>query len=92
MSINYIDQLSETPFRNSISLSNCLTFFKYNFIYLFFCCAELCCCTGFSLVVASRGYSLIAMRGRLIVVASLVVENGLALGHGGFSSCRMEAE
>ena len=35
---------------------------------------------------------LIAMRGLLIVVASLVVENRLALGHGGFSSCRMEAE
>ena len=48
---------------------------------------ELCCFTGFSLVVTSRGYSLIAMHGLLIVVAPLVVENGLALGHGGFSSC-----
>ena len=46
----------------------------------------------FSLVEASRVYSLVEVLGLLIVVASLVVENGLALGHGGFSSCRMEAE
>ena len=33
------------------------------------------CCTGFSLVVASRGYSLVAVHRLLIVVASLVVEH-----------------
>ena len=32
---------------------------------------------GASLVAASRGYSLVAVRGLLIVVASLVVEHGL---------------
>jgi len=37
----------------------------------------LCCCEGFSLVVASRGYSLVTVRGLLITVASLVAEHGL---------------
>ena len=37
----------------------------------------LCCCAGFSLVVESRGYSLVVVRGLLIVVASLVVEHRL---------------
>ena len=35
------------------------------------------CCTGFSLAVASRGYSHVAVRGFLIVMASLVVEHWL---------------
>ena len=35
------------------------------------------CCSGFSLVVVSRSYSLAAMCQLLIVVASLVVEHGL---------------
>ena len=34
-------------------------------------------CSGFSLVVVSRSYSLVAMCQLLIVVASLVVERGL---------------
>ena len=37
-------------------------------------------CAGFSLVVESRGSSLVAVRGFLIAVASLVAEDGL-LGH-----------
>ena len=37
----------------------------------------LCCCTGFSLVVASRGYFLGVLRRLLIAVASLVAEHGL---------------
>ena len=42
-------------------------FLKNNFIYLFnFDCA------GFSVVVANRSYSLVAVHGLLIVVASLV--------------------
>ena len=31
------------------------------------------CCAGFSLIVTSRGYSLVAMHRLLIAVASLVV-------------------
>ena len=35
----------------------------------------LCCCVGFSLVVASRSYTLVAVRGLLVAVASLVAEH-----------------
>ena len=35
------------------------------------------CCVGFSLVVASGGYSPAAVRGLLVAVASLVSEHGL---------------
>ena len=35
------------------------------------------CCKGFSLVVASGCYNLVAVRGLLIVVASLVMEHRL---------------
>ena len=42
---------------------------------LFLAVLGLHCCTGFSLVVVSRGYSLVAMHRLLIVVASLVVEH-----------------
>jgi len=37
---------------------------------------DLDCCTGFSLVTASGCYSVIAMCGLLIVVASLVAKHG----------------
>ena len=48
-----------------------------NFIIylLFLTVLGLCCCTDFALVVASRGYSLVAVHGLLIVVASLVAEH-----------------
>ena len=35
----------------------------------------LCCCTGFSLAVEIRGYSLVVVYRLLIAVASLVVEH-----------------
>ena len=41
------------------------------------------CCTGFPLVVTSRGYSLVAVYGFLTVVASLAMEQW-ALGCVGF--------
>ena len=37
------------------------SFFYYYFIYLFLDVLGLCCCMGFSLVVASRGYSLVTV-------------------------------
>lgn len=49
------------------------------------------CCTGFSLVAASRACSLVAVCGLPIAVASLVVE-AQTLGHSGFSSCRTWAQ
>ena len=54
------------------------------FVYLFLAVLGLRCCTGFSLLAASGGYSLVAMRSLLIAVASLVAE---VLGCLGFSSC-----
>ena len=55
------------------------------FIYLFLAVLHLHCCVDFSLVVASGGYSLLAMYGLLIAVASLV--RAKSLGHVGFHSC-----
>ena len=43
-------------------------------IYLLLAVLGLRCCTGFSLVVASGGCSVVAMRRLLIAVASVVVE------------------
>jgi len=50
---------------------------KNIFTYLFLAVLGLHCCTNFSLVAVSRGYSLVAVHGLLIVVASLVAEHGL---------------
>ena len=47
------------------------------FGYLFLTVLGLRCCVSFSLDAESRGYSLAAVRGLLIVVASLVEEHGL---------------
>ena len=52
-------------------------FFIYNFIYLFLTMLGLHCCVGFSLVVESGGYSLVAVHRLLITGASLVAEHSL---------------
>ena len=49
----------------------------------------LCYHTSFCLVMESRGYSLFAVRGLLIVVASPC--RAWALGYLGFSSCSSQA-
>ena len=46
-------------------------------MYLLLAALGLCCCAGFSLVVESRGYSLVAMHRYAISVASLVAEHRL---------------
>ena len=43
---------------------------------LFFTVLGLCCCVRFSLAVVSGGYSLVAVHGLLLSVASLVLEHG----------------
>ena len=48
-----------------------------NFIYLFLSVLGLCCCAGFSAVVAGRGHSLVAVHGFFIAVGSLVMAPGL---------------
>ena len=47
------------------------------FLSLFSAVLGLCCHTGFSLVAASGGFSLVAVCEFLIAVTSLVVEQGL---------------
>ena len=64
-------------FFGAVSSSSSSFFFFYNFIYLFLAVLGLHCCSGFSLVLASGGYSLVAVHGFLIVVAFLVVEHKL---------------
>ena len=46
-------------------------------IYLFLAVLGLPCCAGFSLVAASEGYSVDAVCGLLIAVASIVAEHRL---------------
>ena len=47
------------------------------FIHVFLAVLGLRCCWGFSLVVASRSYSVLATHGLLTEVASLVGEHGI---------------
>ena len=46
-------------------------------IYLFLATLHLSCCSGFSLVVESRGHALVVAPRLLTAVASLVVEHRL---------------
>ena len=48
---------------------------NFHFIYLIMVVLGLCCCTGFSLVAASGGYSVVAV-GRLLIVVAFVAEHG----------------
>ena len=65
----------------------CRNNFTYSFIVV------LCLrCTGFSLVVVNSGYSVVAVRGLLIAVASLVVELEVQSVCSSFSSCRIWAQ
>ena len=58
-------------------LQTAFFFFFLSFVYLFLVVLGLHCSAGFSLVVASGGYSLVAVCGLLIAVASLIAEHGL---------------
>ena len=45
--------------------------------FFFLAVLDLCCCTSFALVVASRGYPLVAVHGLLIEMAFLAVKHKL---------------
>ena len=47
------------------------------FYFYFLAMLGLCCCVGFSLVAANRGYTLVAVCGLLPAVASPITEYGL---------------
>ena len=72
-------------FRSSLTYLNTELFFFLNIqFYLFVALLGLHCCVGFSLVVGSRGYSLVVVHGLLFIEASC---GAWALRHLGFSSC-----
>ena len=48
----------------------------FSFFFFFLAMLGLGCCSGFSLLVESRGVSLVAVLRLLIVMASLVAEHG----------------
>ena len=50
---------------------------QFSFTYLFLAVLGLCCCEGFSLVTGSRGCSLVAAHVFLMMVSSVVAEQGL---------------
>ena len=89
--------MSEIKFLNICVVSNPNTplhvfIFKiiiYLFIYLFLTVLSLHCWAGFSLVVASGGYSLAAVPGLLIVVT---LQNSISIECTGFSSCTVWAQ
>jgi len=54
-------------------------------MYLFVAVLGLHCCRGFSLIVVSRGYSLVVVNGLLVEAASLVRSTGSRFT--GFGSC-----
>ena len=54
-----------------------LLFLFNKFIYLFLAALGLCCCVRAFSSCGERGLLFVAVRGLLIAVASLVVENGL---------------
>ena len=55
------DLSSSTRDQTHTPCSGSAAFFFYYFIYLFLGVLGLCCCMGFSLAVASRGYSLVTV-------------------------------
>ena len=77
LSHNIFPQLHKTMVQADAMLEMRIIFFLNNFISLFLSVPSLCCFLGFSVVVASGDYSLVAMLGLLIGVASLVAKHGL---------------
>ena len=55
-----------------MQLTSILLFLKNNFTYLLLAVLGLCCCSGFSPVARSWGYSLAAVLGLLTELVSLV--------------------
>ena len=67
-----------------------LFFFKIYSFVLFLVVLGLCCCTAFSLVVVSGGYSLV-FGAQASHCSGFSCWGARALGHEGFSSCGFQA-
>ena len=78
------------------SIKQCIECFIYlfikinSFIYLFLAALGLCCCTQAFSSCGERRLFFVAVRGLLIVVASLVASTGSR--RVGFSSCETRAQ
>ena len=83
--ISYSVNRKSFYFRKLFSLYWVSTFILMFLTYLFLAVLGLRCCTGFSLLVASKSSCLVEPRELLIAVAPLVVSTGSR--HSGFSSC-----
>ena len=62
-----------------------LFFFKYIYLFIFGCVRSLLLCAGFSLVVASGGYSSLRCAG--FSLSWLLLLRSTGSRHAGFSSC-----
>ena len=78
-------------YKASTGTANNWIHLKKNWIYLSLAVLGLHCCIGFSLVMASRGYSLVAVCRLLITMTSLVVES-VVPRHLGFRSRSKRAQ
>ena len=63
-------------FTVSVSVLSAFQLWRCLFIFLLMAVLGLCCCTGFSLVAASGGYSPVALQELLTAVAPLVCSTG----------------
>ena len=73
------------------ALENCPPFKKKNYLFIYGCAGSSLLYRLFSSCV-NRGYFVLAVLRLLILMASLVAEHRLYLGHVGFSSCQMWAQ
>ena len=75
-SILFRSHISSLPSSSTLDTTIPFILKKKRFIYFWLCCIFVAMCR-LSLAVVTGDYSLVVMRGLLIVVASLVVERGL---------------
>ena len=63
--------------KKSSRKASILTVMFFIILFIYLAVLGLRCCAGFSLIMASGGYPLVAVQRLLLVVASLIVERGL---------------
>ena len=74
----FVGYISQLLLCSNYKILVAYSFFNvFFFTYLFLAVLGILCCTSFSLVAASRGHSLVAVRELLMAVASLVADRGL---------------
>ena len=74
---SYLHHHETQKLKNAKYLWSLFFFFLIFFLYLFLALLRLHCYMGFSLIVASRGYFLVALHRLLIEAASVFAEHRL---------------